>query len=248
MTTVDLSFTQDPLFTFNEERHLYHYDGKPLDSVSSIQRMLTVPFPRDRIAGYVARKRGITRKAVLAEWEEKRVRASARGNAVHSCVEKFLATGCMPSLPAGHGLPPDDAWDVRRRLQDFQGWHATHMHDVQVLGTEVRVYSLALGTAGTMDALVLRGGFVYVGDWKTNGAFTTDADRSYNNLLPPLAHLPDNHRNSYSIQVSLYRMMLHEHGIRTAGGFIVHLPEEGRPALYPALDLRRPLWEYLTAA
>lgn len=241
---VDLSFAEDPLFHFDEERHLYSYDGRPLDSVSRVRKELSVPFDAERIARFVARRRGVAPAVVLAEWEEKRSRASARGEVVHECVEKYLETGCMPAVPTDR-LPPDDLWDVLRRLQEFQKWYERDMSDVQVVATELRMYSLTLGIAGTLDSLVLRGDALYVLDWKTNGKFRTDGDKSYNNLLGPFMHLPDNEHNSYSIQVAAYRIMLHEHGVRTAGGLIAHLPEDGPPRLYPALDLRAPLWDYL---
>jgi hypothetical protein len=246
---VDLSFTRDPLFTFDEKRHLYRYAGKILDSVSKVKRELSVPFDKKRIAGYVARREGRTVKAVLAEWEDKRDRASRRGDMVHACVERFLQTGEMPPLPAGHSLDADDEWDVKRRLQEFQEWHAANMTGLVIVGCEVQVYSLELGIAGTLDTLALREGYLYVGDWKTNGKFRTDGDGSkvYNNLLGPFRDLPDNEYNKFSLQVSLYRIILREHGIHTKGGFIVHLPEEGTPQVHKARDLRRPLWDYLAA-
>jgi hypothetical protein len=244
--SISLAFTQDPAFTFDERRHLYHYDGQPLDSVSTVRKALSVPFDKHRIAGYVARKRGVTKTTVLAEWEYKRDRASIRGTLVHDAIEAFLGSGVMPNVPEAHGLEPDELWDVVLRLQRFQNWATTNLRGLRVLGTEVRVYSLTLRMAGTLDTLCWRDGYLYVGDWKTNATFGTGTpgEKVYENLLPPLAHLPDVALTTYSAQVSLYRLMLAEHGVRTAGGFIVHVPEDGDPVLHPALDLRRELWEW----
>lgn len=248
---VDLSFTEDPLFTFDEVRHLYRYDGRALDSAGSIMKGLCEPFDAQRIAGYVARRERKTKQQVLAEWEEKRDRAARRGEAIHHCIEHYLQHRVMPAfLPRHIELDQDDHWDVWRRLHGFGEWYKGNLGDMVVLGQEVRMYSLQLGIAGTADTLALRKGYLYVGDWKSNGKFRVpgDGERVHANLLPPLQYLSDIELHSYSIQVSLYRMMLHEHGISTAGGFIVHIPEEGPPALHRTLDLRRPLWDYLMAA
>jgi hypothetical protein len=247
---VDLSFSRDPRFTYEEGRHVYRYDGEILPSVSSVCKELAEVFDADRVAGFVARKRGTTKRAVLAEWAAKRDRAVARGNVVHAAVEAYLATGRMPTLPEGHGLPLDDAWDVRRRLLAFRQWATVHLAGVQVVATELRTYSLALGIAGTLDTLLLRAGYLYISDWKTNGAFRCGekGERVYGHLRPPLAHLPDIELTGYSIQNSLYRIILAEHGIQTAGGFIVHMPEEGPPRMHRALDLRRLLWGYLAGS
>jgi ATP-dependent exoDNAse (exonuclease V) beta subunit len=248
---IDLSFTRDPLFTFDKERHLYHYDGRNLRSAGSVMKELCEPFARDRIARYTAKRRGVTVRQVLAEWEDKRDRAARRGEAIHWCIEQYLQTGLLPAfLPKHVQLDQDDHWDVWRRLQGFDEWYKHNLDGSYVLGQEVRMYSLTLGIAGTTDTLMLRNGYVYVGDWKSNGKFRVpgDGERVHSRMLPPLEHLSQIELHTYSVQVSLYRMMLHEHGVRTAGGFIVHIPEEGPPALHHTLDLRRPLWDYLAAA
>src|SRR5687768_4393807 len=87
---VDLSFTKDPRFTFDEPRHLYAYDGQPLASAGSIMKELCVPFDKERIAGYVARRQRKTKAVVLAEWETKRDRAARRGEAIHYAIEHYL--------------------------------------------------------------------------------------------------------------------------------------------------------------
>ena len=85
-----------------------------------------------------------------------------------------------------------------------------------------------------------------VGDWKTNETFKTDADFKgrYNKMLYPFEDLWQNELNTYSIQVSLYRLLLEEAGIETKEGFICWIgPEETK--LFKALDLRDRLKEYL---
>jgi len=109
---------------------------------------------------------------------------------------------------------------------------------MQVISQEQRMWSRRIGLAGTADAIFFWKGEVVVGDWKTNKKFTTDQDKCWDNLLPPFADLKDNHLNSYSIQLSMYRVMLEDIGIPTRAAFLCHIDMEGKTTFYSALDLR----------
>jgi len=64
--------------------------------------------------------------------------------------------------------------------------------------------------------------------------------------LRPFNTLYENHHNEYSIQISLYRLILEEElGIETESGFLVHIGPEEPARIYPAKDLRGTLKMYL---
>ena len=87
-----------------------------------------------------------------------------------------------------------------------------------------------------------------LGDWKTNGEFKDDnhPKGKYKKLLRPFTFLYENHHNEYSIQISLYRLILEEElGIETESGFLCHIGPDDEPKIYPAKDLREPLKAYL---
>jgi hypothetical protein len=83
---------------------------------------------------------------------------------------------------------------------------------------------------------------------KTNKDFKHDdhPDGRYKKLLRPFSNLWENHHNEYSIQISLYRLILEDEvGIETESGFLCHIGPDERPKLYPAKDLRQQLRAYL---
>ena len=54
---------------FVEDSHTYTVKGKVLPSTSSMIKQFYKPFDADRVAFFVARKRGITKEEVLKEWQ-----------------------------------------------------------------------------------------------------------------------------------------------------------------------------------
>jgi hypothetical protein len=80
---------------------------------------------------------------------------------------------------------------------------------------------------------------LYVFDWKTNKAINSARDTIWRMMWGPFKDLADHEHNTYSLQISLYRMLLEEAGLPTGGGAIVHLPP-GRAAaqVYKAIDYR----------
>jgi hypothetical protein len=87
-----------------------------------------------------------------------------------------------------------------------------------------------------------------IGDWKTNKDFKDDTHPKgrFKKLLHPFSDLYENSHNEYSIQLSLYRLILEDEiGIETDGGFLVHLGPGGVSKIYPMKDLRERLKIYL---
>jgi hypothetical protein len=102
--------------------------------------------------------------------------------------------------------------------------------------------------AGTLDALFKLNEGRYVGDWKTNKKFTTDSDKEgrKQKLLYPFDDMWDNSLNGYSIQLSLYRLMLQEEsGYETQGGFLVWIGPNEEPEMHKIVDLRNQLYDFL---
>ena len=90
--------------------------------------------------------------------------------------------------------------------------------------------------AGTIDALFhsKKTSQLHIFDWKT-GKFLTN--NHYNQFLnKPFQDLPDNQLSIYSLQVSLYRLMLAEHNIPTSDAYLIHCSTPTQR--HRALDLR----------
>ncbi len=241
-----LQYFKDPNFIFDEVSHTYSYlnpvTGKPIQTFQSVTNFLgqfKKPFDSDRIAGIVAKKRGTAKKIVLAEWKEISDIALKLGTNVHKWIEDYY-NALDPVLPS----------DEREldRVNKFLSLYHEKLHRFTPVHQEFRLFSRKWGLAGTLDALFKLNDGRYVGDWKTNKKFTTDLDSEgrKQKLLYPFNDLWDNSLNGYSIQLSLYRLMLQEEaGYQTSGGFLVWIGPNEKPEMHKIVDLRDRLYDFL---
>jgi len=244
-----LNYFLDPNFRFNEEEHTYVYldsnTGKPVqtfESVTGLVGKFKKPFASHFIAGRVANKRGVSRESVLNEWAQISNTALTLGTAVHKWIEDFY-NGEDPSIP-------EDPI-IAGRVRKFKQLYEARLNQLTPIKQEFRVFSRKWNLAGTMDKLAKFEGDstkYYVGDWKTNKKFTTDEvpEGRGQKLLWPFDDLYDNSLNSYSIQISTYRLLLQEEAnFPTHGGFVVWIGPEGDPQIHKTLDLRDRIQYYL---
>lgn len=210
-------------------------------SVTGFISQFKEKFDSDRVAKMVAKKQGKTVAAVLNEWKEISDTALDLGTLVHKWIEDYY-NGTNPAEP--------EHPEVLARVNQFKAIHEERLHKLTPIKQEFRLFSRKWGLAGTMDALFKIDQDYYVGDWKTNKKFTTDEDskkdRYAKKLLYPFEDLWDNSVNGYSIQLSMYRLMLQEEaGFETKGAFLVWIGPKEKPKLYKTVDLRDRLHKYL---
>jgi hypothetical protein len=73
-----------------------------------------------------------------------------------------------------------------------------------------------------------------------------DGDKYAKKLLYPFEDLWDNSVNGYSIQLSMYRLIMQEEaGFETKGAFLVWIGPNGKPELHKIVDLRDRLYSFL---
>lgn len=241
-----LDYFRDPNFVFDEAQHTYSYlnpnTGRPVQTFQSVTGFLgqfKKPFDSEMIAGIVAKKRGVSKKIVLAEWKEISDVALKLGTNVHKWIEDYY-NGENPELPT-----VDNEYE---RVQKFLQLYEDKLHKFEPLHQEFRLFSRKWGLAGTLDALFKLNDGIYVGDWKTNKKFTTDlqSEGRKQKLLYPFDDMWDNSLNGYSIQLSLYRLILQEEaGYETNGGFLVWIGPNGKPEMHKIVDLRDRLYNFL---
>jgi hypothetical protein len=255
-----LEYFKDPNFKFDPVAHSYTYinpeTGKPVqifESVSGFISQFKKPFDSEKIAGFVAKSRGTTKEIILEEWKATAKEGTDLGTYVHEWIEDFYnkKSPIYPQLDCTHSIEAHDpmgTWDERiyDRIQKFKEIYEDRLHRLTAKHQELRIFSRKWGIAGTLDVLFYLDPYFYVGDWKTNKKFTDDEhkDGRRQKLLYPFEDLWDNNLNGYSIQISMYRLMLEEAGFETKGGFLVWIGPEC-PKLYKTLDLRDRLKEFL---
>lgn len=159
-------------FQFDEKRHRYTFDGKPMTGVTTILGVIAKPalinWAANMAADYV--KDNLTDieelEKVCKEARKAHVRtrdkAADKGTNVHEEVEKIVNDAIENGGKLIHTTHES------KQVQKFLDW--AHENDVTFLASEFRVYSEKHWYAGTADLLFEMEGRKYIGDVKTGKA------------------------------------------------------------------------------
>jgi ATP-dependent exoDNAse (exonuclease V) beta subunit len=229
---------EDPEFIFNAKYHKYTYKDEQFISVTKFIQQFHKPFETEFWSKKKAEEAGVPQDWILNEWKKKNDYANDIGTQTHNWIEDYF-NGLWKPLP--------DNLDVISRINKFNIIFAKHLHKLQPLKFEVRVFSKKWKIAGMIDALFLYRGKIIIVDYKTNKRFDTDETLKYKEpLLSPFDKYYKSHLSEYSLQVSLYALILKEWGFEVSGGYLLHIPPGDDPAkLYKCIDMRTKLRNYL---
>jgi ATP-dependent exoDNAse (exonuclease V) beta subunit len=225
----------------DEATHTYTTaDGQVLRNATALVESLQIPFNADYHAGRKALDRGISKEAVLAEWEQIRTTAQARGTRFHAHIQARLA-GEEVATEEGAGT------DMLETSLFDHWWEDARVGPARLepLQTEWVMGDSTLGIAGTADALFINGqGRLVLVDWKTGKRFNTY--NRFQSLLAPFSDVPDCELYRYSMQLSLYRLILRRAGLPPISeSYIFHFSGHGYQR-YSALDFTDRLEAWLT--
>lgn len=231
---------------FYEDGHRYVLHGQSLSSVSSIgHRFIREPFDEQRQATNYAAKHGQTAEYWIQQWRQNSFRATTLGTKTHAYGESlgYLRAG-MPEricpavqvqyMPQYGFLAP--IHPKEEAVLKFMDEMPASMHLVL---NEAKAYSgknpnpdlnLKEQICGTFDMLYYCDGsdgqpqgFVLL-DYKTNNSLSNQYNRRFGRMLKePFAHLTEEDLSLYSIQLSLYALMLEDIGIPVIDRRIVWL-------------------------
>ena len=232
----------DPYFRFNEDEHSYYYGWQKLQGATGwIHKNFVHEFDEDFYSKKVALREGVSQEEILEKWAVKNKFARDLGHCVHDFIENYIQD-------SNHPMPVGPEGSMGMILQWIMWYNSVMRPKRKNLFPEVRLNGLpSFPNAGTADDpfwSIAKNGVV-VNDWKTNEKFTTDDDFAYNQLKYPFHNFKENKHNIYSIQISLYRLMLEANGIPTVGGMITWIPRKGAPQVFETKDFRGKLREYL---
>jgi len=233
---------EDINFEFDPKLHRYTYEGEPFISVTRFIQQFHKPFEQDYWSKKKAEEAGVPQDWILAEWKKLNDYANEVGTDTHQWIEDYFNQIWKP-LP----LNPD----VLHRINKFNHIYAKHLYKLEPLKFEVRVFSKKWKIAGMIDSLFVYRGKIYILDWKTNKDFTDDSHKkgTYEKLLAPFQDYYKNHLNEYSIQLSMYALILEEWGFQIGGAYIVHIgPGDEDAQLYKVVDMRENLKLFLNGS
>lgn len=246
---------------FYEDGHIYLLHGQSLCSVSGIgHRFIREPF--DEVAQSIryAEKNGMTPEYWLQQWKQNAFRATTLGTKTHEFGESlaYLKAGhpelIRPSIQnqymAEYGYlapihPKEEA--VCRFLNDLPSSMHLVLNETKVYSGKnpIQARNLKELICGTFDMLYYydgdgnpsKAGFVVL-DYKTNASLYSEYNqRVHRTLLPPFDRMIEQDLSLYTIQLSLYALMLEDIGLPVIARRIVWLTNEGKYQMIPVPDV-----------
>lgn len=227
---------------YNAKAHTYQYGDQMLMPVTSVVKRLTPEFDSDSVLASKMVETGRSKSDIQAEWDAKRDYGLDRGTRVHSYIENVL-----------DGIDQRVLMTINDPLHEMNqfdmAWTKLQSNLSAVLyKKEWTLGDAELGIAGRTDAVL---DIMVEGqnqrclfDWKTGKFMTRKYARE--TMLPPFDDLPHCEEVKYSIQLSLYRLLI-ERNLKESyqDGYLLHLPDNKEYQLHKVIDLRSRLEAWL---
>lgn len=230
-------YDDDTNFKFDDPSHTYTYRDAIFTSVTTFISTFYKEFDRDGMSKKKAKELGVTQEELLKEWDGKGDVAKVLGTAVHLWIENYY-NNILQSIPTDV--------EVVNRINKFNVLHSKHLHKLQSIKCEQMIFSKDKLIAGMIDSLFLYKGNVFIIDWKTNKKMTSDKETKYKKMLFPFNDYWENKFNLYSIQQSLYALILEEIGINVKSMYLGYIGPDNPGKLMKCVDMRTRLKKYFT--
>jgi len=231
-------FDDNKDFDFEPVSHTYTYKGDRFISATQLISRFHKEFDTDYWAERKAKDTGVSIEEKKSEWQSINDRANFLGTSTHDWIENYFNKIWQP-------LPIDK--EVIDRINKFNIIYADRLHKLTPVKFEQRIFSEKWKIAGMFDALFFHNGKFYILDWKTNKKFTTDkSDYGMSEkLLYPFGEYYKNHQTEYSIQLSLYKLILKQYGIIVEDCLLCYIGPNEPAKLYKTIDFSDILEKYL---
>lgn len=229
-----LKVFEDTQFKFDPIKHKYTYEGDHFISVTQFISKFHKKFDTDFWSKKKAEERGVDQKEILNEWQSLNDRANFIGTSTHNWIENYFNRIYQE-------LPNDI--DVIDRINKFNTIFSTHLHKLTPLKFEQRIFSKKWKIAGMIDSIFLYKDKLIILDWKTNKKYETENNYG-EKLLEPFNDYDKCHLSEYSIQLSLYSLILKEIGLDVKACYTVYIGPD-RVNVYKCYDFTQVLETYL---
>lgn len=237
---------------FDYAEHSYLFKGRKLVSVTTVISRVKQPFDKNRVAASVAVRDNKNVQDVLEEWEKSGEEARDKGTVVHKYIEDVL-----------DGVKDSVLNNVNMRIPEMDAFDNAYIKIVNTLKAKLLLQEITIGdslfgVAGRVDCLLSipneKRETLHIFDWKTGKKF--DTSNQYAKMLAPFDDLDDCAFNHYSLQTSLYRLILERnrqnvYGLDTAkkefgDSYLLHLRPDGSYHLHRAKDYRARITDWLS--
>ena len=252
---------------FYEEDHRYVLNGQSLPSVSGVaHRFVKEPFDEQWQAMRYALKNGQTPEYWIQQWRQNSFRATTLGTKTHAYGESlgYLRAGLperiCPSIKAQYLPEYNFLAPIHPKEEAVLKFMSEMPSSMHIVLNEAQVYSgknpepnknLKERLAGTFDMLYYNDGsdgepegFIIL-DYKTNANLNNEYNRKYGKmLLPPFNDMTEEDLSFYTIQLSLYALMLEDIGIPIISRRIIWL-KDAEYQVVPLADVSERLRQVL---
>jgi len=225
---------EDPEFKFYLKNHKYTFNGDHYISVTQFISRFHKKFDSEFWSQKKANERGVKKEDILLEWKNLNDRANFIGTSTHNWIENYFNKIYQE-------LPND--LDVIDRINKFNKLFGSHLWKLEPIKFEQRIFSKKWKIAGTIDSIFKYGNKIIILDWKTNKSFTKE--NKWEKLLEPFDEWDACHLNEYSIQLSLYSLILKEVGINIDSMLLVYIGPDHDAKIYKCFDFTSHLESYL---
>lgn len=194
---------------FVEVSHKYVDEGEEYTPVTSFLKSFQEYVDWDKEAEKKAKKLGITKEEMLAQWAEKRVEGASRGTAFHKFKEDDL--GAKSEIEIGNVKCGVSYSATREGIKEDD---KVLLEDNTVY-LEKMIWSKRYKICGTADIVEVVNGKINIKDYKTNKKLDMSSwvhpTKGPKRLLFPLGNLDDCNFNVYQLQLNTYMYMLLQH-------------------------------------
>lgn len=193
------------LIKFDEPTHSYISDGQRYVSATSFLGRFFPKFEAHKIAGFVAKKEGTTREAILAKWEKTRDDACLFGTKMHLYAEMKLLGEKTPKLI--HANEKKAKKQIDQYLNEI-------LKEYELVETEQILFCPDLKLAGTVDVVLkhkTKKNKYLVVDWKTNREIAKYS-KYKKKAFSPIDCLDDCNYSKYLLQLNLYCSIMKREG------------------------------------
>lgn len=204
---------------FNEDDHTYKYNGKSCISVTTAISKFKKPFNTKIIASKYAKKNGLQVEDVIQEWEDIKNHSTFRGSELHKYAEmRFSSKSYIVDDSAKQLADMFDVFydDVKDRLIPVK--------------LEFVVGDEEYGICGMLDKLFYNvlAGCLQIWDYKTNKEISSFS-KYKNRMIGPLSHLQECEMSTYSLQLSMYKMIIERNtSLRLGNSYLVWINDNNK--------------------
>ena len=200
---------------FHDKEHKYYLNGVKTKSVTGVIGEYKHPFDKEYWSQKKADERNITQEEILSEWKYKADFSCEKGSVFHEYVENFLTNKLYPfpehrvgSMLGGtdNMLECKEAVDKLKIL--FEKFYKDSFGKLIPVRAEIVVGDEEWGVTGMIDQLFFneKSGKLEIWDWKTNKKI--GRNNKWQQFKEPLSHLDVCELNTYSLQLSFYKLIV----------------------------------------